>query len=260
MKAQLRRITRRVILSFPGSKAIRRTIPRAAPSFGEMVIRAMGGSEGVFTRIYEEKSWTSDESVSGPGSTIEYTQNIREEIPRIVDRLGVKRILDAPCGDYNWFRLIERDPDISYIGGDIVDALVISNQERYGNDTTHFIALDVANGALPEVDLWLCRDCLNHLPNDTIFKTINNFLNSDITWLLTSSHPNCETNTNILTGQFRPLNLELPPFSFCKPRLFVNDWIEGHPVKHLALWERRELSEALVSNKAFQRAVQRFRD
>jgi SAM-dependent methyltransferase len=256
MKQQLRKI----IYFFPGGKTIYTTIGREYyKALERRRIRAMGGIQNVFTTIYEENSWKSDESVSGPGSTIEYTQNIVKELPRIISDLRLKRILDAPCGDYNWFRLIERDDDISYLGADIIDALISSNQERYGDDNTRFIHLDITNDALPAADLWLCRDCLYHLSNNDIFKAINNFLNSDITHLLTSSFPKSTKNTNILTGQWRLLNLELPPFSFCKPLLSVDDWIEGYPVRQLALWEKSQLSETLTANKAFQRAVKHFR-
>jgi hypothetical protein len=217
------------------------------------------GVQGCFTMIYEQNSWGSAESVSGPGSTIEYTKNIVEEIPRLVSRLGVKRILDAPCGDYNWFRLIERRDDVSYIGGDIVEALVTSNETKYGNDNTRFISLDITKDNLPQADLWLCRDCLHHLSNDDIFKVISNFLNCDIRYLLTSTYVGCKVNTDILTGQGRQLNLELPPFSFCKPLFSIDDWIEGWPVRHLALWEKHQLSQSLISNKALKRAVKRFR-
>jgi hypothetical protein len=255
MKQQLRTI----IFFFPGGKTIYMMIGRKYyQALERHRIRAMGEIQSVFTTIYEENYWGSEESASGPGSTIEYTKNIAKEIPRIISDRRLKRILDAPCGDYNWFRLIERDDDVSYIGGDITEALVISNQERYGNDNTRFMHLDITNDALPKADLWLCRDCLPHLSNNDIFKAINNFLDSDITYLLTSNYPKCKKNTNILTGQSRLLNLELRPFSFCKPLLSVDDWIEGYPVRQLALWEKGQLSKSLSSNKAFQRAVRRF--
>jgi hypothetical protein len=244
MKQQIRRI----IEFFPGGKTILRVWNSASL---RLRIR-VSGMQGVFTKIYEENFWGSAESVSGPGSTIEYTRNIVEEIPRIVSRLGVKRILDAPCGDYSWFRLIERGDDVSYIGGDIVEALVISNQKKYGNDTTRFICLDITKDKLPKADLWLCRDCLRHLSNDDIFRVIGNFLNCDIRYLLASTYTECKMNTDILTGQGRQLNLELPPFSFCKPLLYIEDWIEGWPVRHLALWEKHQLSQTLVPNKALQ--------
>ena len=210
------------------------------------------GADGVFARIYEHNFWGSEESVSGPGSTIKFTKNVRDEIPRIMTHLRVKLILDAPCGDYNWFRFIERGKDTLYVGGDIVEALVISNQEKYGNEYTRFTLLDIRNDELPEADLWLCRDCLQHLSDSDVFKVICNLLNSNIKYFLASTHTQCKINKNILTGQSRCLNLELPPFSFCKPILYVDDWIEGWPIRHLALWEKSQLYASLASNKAFQ--------
>ena len=59
-------------------------------------------------------------------------------------------------------------------------------------------------------------------------------------------------NKDIPTGRFRFLNLNLPPFSFCDPLLFIDDWIKGHPVKKMGLWEKDTLYEALVGNKAIQ--------
>ena len=35
----------------------------------------------------------------------------------------------------------------------------------------------------------------------------------------------------------------------------MEDWIEGYPVRHLALWKREAVKEALTSNKAFQRTA-----
>jgi len=217
-------------------------------------IHAMG-VEGVFARIYEHNLWGSEESVSGPSAKLEYTQNIRKEIPRMIDRFGVKQILDAPCGDYNWLRFIERGKDTHYTGGDIVEALVINNQEKYGNDCTRFVHLDIRTDELPEADLWLCRECLQHLSNSDIFKVISNLLNSDIRYFLATTHTQCKMNKDIPTGNFRQLNLELPPFSFCKPILYIeDDWMgEGWAVRHLALWEKRQLSESLTSNKALRR-------
>jgi len=246
---KLKQHRKRILDFVPGGRRIRK-----ASSYVEdqRRIRAIG-LEGVFTRIYEQNLWSSEESVSGPGSTIESTQSIRNEIPRIIDRFGVKRILDAPCGDYNWFRFIERDKDIHYEGGDIVEALVINNQEKYGNEYTRFKLLDIRNDELPEADLWLCRDCLQHLSNSDVFKVIRNLLNSDIRYFLASTYTLCKMNKTILTGRCRALNLELPPFKFCKPILYVDDWIEGWPVRHLALWEKRQLSESLTSNKALRR-------
>lgn len=211
----------------------------------------MGNTKDVFTHIYDSNNWGNQESISGHGSSAEYTENIRKEIPGLISQLKIESILDAPCGDYNWFRLIEHGSRFTYIGGDIVVPLIVKNKELYENDHTKFIELDIIRDKLPEVGLWLCRDCLFHFSYDDIFATLNNFLQSDIRYLLTSTHTQCKSNRNITTGDFRLINLELPPFNFGKPKLKIDDFIEGYPERHLALWDRDELSAALTVNKHF---------
>jgi SAM-dependent methyltransferase len=199
------------------------------------------GTDNIFAQIYEQNLWGCEESVSGAGSTIAATLNIRKEIPQIINRFGVKSILDAPCGDYNWFRLIGREKGLSYVGGDIVEALVTHNQEKFGNDHTRFLCLDIRHDELPNADLWICRDCLGHLSDNDVFKVIRNFHNSDAKYFLASTCVKCKKNLDIPTGSGRDLYLELPPFSFCKPILYINDYsFEGKQLA-LALWERRQL-------------------
>lgn len=215
----------------------------------------MGGAKEVFRHHYETNEWGDAESASGPGSTLQYTENIRKVIPQMVEELGVRTILDAPCGDYNWFGAIKWNVPISYVGGDIVEPLIERNRARYGTERTTFITLDIVNDALPKADLWLCRDCLFHLSERDVFGALNNFIRSDIAYILTSVHSDCDLNSDIPTGAFRLLNLQLPPFNLGKPIRMMDDWIEGHPVRHLALWKRETVKDALISNAAFQRAV-----
>ncbi|MCH8896463.1 MAG: class I SAM-dependent methyltransferase [Proteobacteria bacterium] len=206
------------------------------------LLERAGDTEDRFTAIYKQNQWKNEESRSGEGSTLEYTRNIRKEIPLLIERYGFKTILDAPCGDYHWFQHIERAQDTQYLGADIVEPLIAANQENFGNENTRFVHLDIITWKLPDADLWLCRDCLFHLSYDDIFSVIDNFLNSNIRYLLTSTHPDCDRNIDIPTGHFRLLNLELLPFSFCKPILTIDDWIEGMPVRYLALWEKKDLA------------------
>ena len=247
----------KIILMLPGGRVFLRSLSnfRAHRRFARRGFADMSDSREVFHHHYESNTWRNEESVSGSGSTLQYTENIRKRIPQIVDELGIQVILDAPCGDYNWFRDIEWNTLISYIGGDIVDPLVERNNALYENDKTKFVGLDIVREALPNADLWLCRDCLFHLSEHDIFLALDNFLKSDITYLLTSTHPDCDMNSDIPTGAFRLLNLQLPPFSLGKPIRAIDDWIEGHPVRQLGLWERGAVKDVLASNKAFQRAI-----
>jgi len=60
----------------------------------------------------------------------------------------------------------------------------------------------------------------------------------------------CTENTDIPTGYYRQLNLELPPFGFCKPMVYIDDWIEGYPVRKLCLWSRQALGSCVASNQS----------
>ena len=210
----------------------------------------------IFDYYYQNNTWGDSESVSGPGSTLAYTENIRTKIPELVEELGVFIILDSPCGDFNWFRAIEWNRSISYIGADIVKPLIDKNQLLYGDAIKRFISLDITNDKLPQADLWLCRDCLFHLSYKDIAIAIQNFLTSDIRYILTSNHQNCTKNKDITTGSFRLLNLELPPFNLGKPIMVIDDWIEGFPERQLCLWERNTLINKLGSDKKFQELLE----
>ena len=233
-----------LICLFPGGKEFYR---KYSVRRRTRVLERIGDAEDRFTHFYRVNKWKNEESVSGVGSTVQSTRNIVQEIPLLFERLGVRKVLDAPCGDYNWFRLIRRGEGFTYTGADIVRPLVDRNQELYADENTTFVHLDIVRDELPACDLWLCRDCLFHLSDNDIFAACNNFLNSNIRYLLTTTHPECQENRDIPTGAFRLLNLELPPFSFCKPMFFIDDPIEDEPARHLALWERPQLLETVRS-------------
>ncbi len=204
-------------------------------------LERIGNIEDRFTYIYEANRWKNEESRSGVGSTIANTRNLRKELPHLIQNYGFETLLDAPCGDFNWFRLVERPAGLKYIGGEIVKALVDRLQESYGDKQTSFVHLDVTKDPLPKASIWMCRDCLFHLSSDDIFAATRNFLASDIPYLLTSTHQGCTENIEIPTGHFRLLNLELPPYSFPKPLLYIDDSGDGFPPKHLGLWPREAL-------------------
>ena len=209
--------------------------------------------ENVFTEHFKENFWGNPESVSGDGSTRAYTDNIRKALPGLFESLNVHTILDAPCGDFNWFRLLPRQPQQKYVGGDIVSELIDRNKQ-FENENTKFVRLDVTRDPLPKADLWLCRDLLFHLSYSDIWRALNNFAKSEITYLLTTSHPECAANGDILSGDFRELNLQLEPFLFPEPKVEIDDWIEGYPVRKLCLWRRDDLADVLSTARTFSTA------
>jgi hypothetical protein len=54
--------------------------------------------QSVFQEIHDRNDWGSQGSVSGPGSEIRETEDIRSLLPPLLRRWDIKTILDAPCG------------------------------------------------------------------------------------------------------------------------------------------------------------------
>ena len=59
--------------------------------------------EGVFTEVYQELGWSKRqmESVSGTGSTLENTEILRSELPKVCKKYDINNIVDIACGDFN---------------------------------------------------------------------------------------------------------------------------------------------------------------
>lgn len=176
-----------------------------------------------FTTIYEKNFWSSDESISGPGSNLENTVTIRRVMPEVLKKYEIKSFLDLPCGDFHWMKLIDLD-GIKYIGGDIVQKLIEANKLKYGgNENIQFRTIDLIKDSLPPVDMLMVRDCFIHLSNDLVLKSLDNIKRSNIKYLLTNSHPDMQVNKNIKTGTWRRINMSLEPFNLKSP---VEVWEE----------------------------------
>lgn len=181
------------------------------------------------------------ETVCGAGSTLRHTEGIRAQLPALLRRLGVRTLLDAPCGDFNW--LAETDlSDLRYIGIDasrenLAVAAKRDSAPGWAPRSKRLALGDLVTDAMPGADLLLCRDFLQHLPNAEARKVLDNFVAAGIGWLLATSHLNPANEEISRAGDFRPLNLCAPPFALPPPVETIADG-EG---RVLALWGRESV-------------------
>jgi hypothetical protein len=182
------------------------------------------GRQAKFTMIYNSHGFGgAGIPLSGTGSTLSQTIKIRKTIPALFKKYDIRSLVDAPCGDFTWMKEVELN-GINYIGADIVDELIQSNNHLYGNDHVKFINKDIVIEVLPPSDLILCRDCFIHLSNNDIKKSIINFKRSCATYLLTTTFQNIHKNDNMVTGRgWRPVNLEAAPFNFPTPLEIIDE-------------------------------------
>jgi hypothetical protein len=204
-------------------------------------------SEKVFNEIYNHNIWSSRESVSGMGSENRYTQHVKSELENLLTTLNIKTFTDIPCGDFNWMQHLNLSK-VQYLGGDIVQDLIDNNNVLYKSSNINFKFIDITSSTIPKSDLILCRDCLVHLSFKEIYKAIVNIKKSKSTYLLTTSFVNIKLNKDIVTGQWRSLNLVKTPFNFGKPILtIIEKSSEKYTNKALCLWKIEDIKISKVS-------------
>lgn len=198
----------------------------------------------IFDRAVQANTQYNEESISGPGSSLLQTAEIRRSLPLLFASFEINSMLDAPCGDYNWLRHVDLKLE-KYVGIDIVPSIIEQNRARYGSQNRKFFVSDVSADFLPQCDLILCRDCLVHLSFAEISSAILNFRNSGAKYLLTTTFPKTKVNLDIQTGDWRPLNFQLPPFNFPAPLELLNERCSEDngkfADKSLGLWDISEI-------------------
>ena len=155
-------------------------------------------------------------SLSGPGSSLNHTGELRKQLPPVLEALGVRSLLDAPCGDLNWIQHV-RLPVERYIGVDIIKDVIAENEWRHTSAQKRFIRADLTRDELPSADAILCRDLLPHLSFAEIFTVLRNFKRSGATYLLTTTFTGPRANRRIIRRRFGARSI-LPPHRLTFPR------------------------------------------
>lgn len=203
-------------------------------------------TESIFNKMYINNIWSKSlkETKSGSGSSITNTQEIRKELPLLFENLNIKSILDAGCGDFNWFKEINLK-NINYMGVDIVNDIIIENKNLYETKNIKFYQKDIITEDLPCVDLIICRDCLVLFSDSNIKQTLRNFKKSGSKYLLITNFLYKRQNVNIETGSWRPINFTEEPYVFSLPLKNINEkCTEANNQfndKSLSLWNLSEI-------------------
>jgi hypothetical protein len=197
-----------------------------------------------FANIHRKNWWGSKESISGCGSELNRTVTIRRELRQWINANGIRSIFDAPCGDYNWMNDVIRTSEVRYLGGDIVEEIINTNNSKFASaDQISFAVFDILRDTLPDVDAWVCRDVLFHFPNDAVATVLKRFHQSKIRFLLTSHFKDTTEHPDITFGGYRPVNLCRPPFNWPAPHRVIFDGDNGAEAdRYLGIWENPNAS------------------
>jgi len=201
-----------------------------------------GNRSDRFSEIYRDGVWRhGDPEVpgSGHGSTLAATTGLRAELPRLLDTLGARVLLDIGCGDFTWMR--ETQLSQRYIGIDLVPAVIEANQRLYGNDKRSFALCDAVESELPDADVVMCREVIFHLSFADTRALIRNILAKPRSHILFTTDEATRFNSDIESGDYRILNLRRAPFRFPDPaRAIAEDLVI--PGRKLAVWTPADLA------------------
>lgn len=200
----------------------------------------------IFTDYARSNKWGDKDSRSGKGSNLDATANLRRLLPCLLQELRAKSLLDVPCGDFFWMQHVDLS-GVDYLGGDIVPDLIETNRRAHARPGVSFEVIDLISGPVPKSDVIFVRDCLVHLSQDHVRAALHNISLSGGTWLLTTTFPDITTNEDIATGQWRPIDLNKPPFNLPSPDRLIAEGqahLKGQGNgKMLGLWRISDISK-----------------
>jgi hypothetical protein len=215
--------------------------------FAERAIDFAGlAPEPLFTKIWKSNLWGAETSRSGLGSEDEETARLRADLPLLFQALQVRTLLDLPCGDFRWMSRTNCYLD-RYIGADIVEEIVTRNIGLFAtlDGRTEFRKLDLLSDTLPAADAILCRDCFVHLSYANIGKALANLSASNLRWLIATTFTDLQENHDAIDGDWRPLNMEAPPFGLPPAFAILNEGCKeaggGYADKSLGFWRIADL-------------------
>jgi SAM-dependent methyltransferase len=215
---------------------------------------ATNNVETAFREIYSNQSWGQGTG-SGEGSDPIRNRRYVHLIQDFIRAKKIKTVVDLGCGDWQFSRQIDWG-GASYVGIDIVPSVVENLTAQYARDGIRFVHGNIVNCDLPQADLAICKDVLQHLPNDLIFAFLarlrqfryailtndrrqyrlpewrnlwNFFWPTDIT----------TPNSKISSGAYRPIRLRESPFNLVARELMriKMHHSNGIHIKEVLLWE-----------------------
>jgi hypothetical protein len=131
----------------------------------------------IFQNVYQNKLWGTDgksQFFSGAGShggpSAAYVNDITPILLVHLEDLGRQAtILDLGCGDFSvGSQLLQRLPPLLYLGCDVVPEIIEYNRKQHGRIGVQFKTLDIVSDDLPDGDICLVRQVLQHLSNRDI--------------------------------------------------------------------------------------------
>ncbi len=196
-----------------------------------------------FTEMWRSNAWGCSETRCGPGSSLAQTEILRLKLPGLFDRLGIRQLVDAGCGDLNWLGTISGNLSL-YLGFDIVEELIADLRSRFEGRKNHFFnTADIALDVLPSSDAIICRDVLTHLNHALVLKALDNFRKSGARYLIATTFSRGH-NDPVRIGGWQPIDMCAHPFNLPVPQHLLSEELPNSN-KALGVWLLESTGDSL---------------
>jgi SAM-dependent methyltransferase len=191
------------------------------------LINKTRSNQEIFSKIYKKNYWggeSDQEFYSGEGTYVEDLSLYTESLLKFIQENQIKSICEIGCGDFHVSKKLVENISVNYTGIDVVPDLVNHLNQQFASESINFICLDAAslNAKLPQVDLCIIRQVLQHLNNNQIHQILKN--TSHIPNLIITEHvpvnPVVYNSDKVTNGYIRLQNkipsgifLDKPPFN-----------------------------------------------
>lgn len=128
-----------------------------------------------FAATYRSKLWgeTEDhEFCSGGGSSERFAVPYAECVTRLIAGNDISAVVDLGCGDFRVGRHLCTKRPVRYTGVDVVPDLIAYNRSRFGSDRIDFMCANIIEEELPDGQLCMIRQVLQHLTNAEISRVL----------------------------------------------------------------------------------------
>lgn len=191
----------------------------------------------VFNHIYSDALWGKNQEgkgFSGNGSRVENTTSYMTFLENFLHENQIKSVVDIGCGDWTFSQHINWD-NIDYVGYDVVKSVIDQDSARFSSAHIKFICDDCVKVDLPQADLLICKDVLQHLPNKTIQALLDKFSHYKYCLITNDIYPKTAAvdNPDISLGDWRSIDLTKPPFNAKGIKVFT--YRSGYTTKQVLL-------------------------
>lgn len=189
------------------------------------------GNLSIFNKIYAKSFWGNG---SGEGSSPEATVPYKHFIEDFINKNNISSVVDLGCGDWQFSQFMDFK-GAKYLGIDASENIIDINSKKFSNKKVSFMHLPDSYEKIPKADLLLCKDVMQHLNIQEIFKISKIFPRYKFC-LITNDVLNASplgkaiirilnkrwklVNREIQIGDYRPLELTQKPFCFKLNKVF----------------------------------------